>query len=116
MSWIGYVGAAAFAMAWIPQCLETWRARRCDVNASFLLLNAIGSLSLAAYAALRRDLVFTAINTLTTAGALLNLYMKVQGHGTIKKDIHPIYNENGMIGRNVATSVLSAGRGETKRP
>jgi lipid-A-disaccharide synthase-like uncharacterized protein len=79
MSWIGYLGAAAFALAWIPQCLETWRARRCEVNASFLLLNAVGSLSLAAYAAARRDLVFTAINALTSAGALLNLLVKGQG-------------------------------------
>ena len=78
---IGYIGALAFALAWVPQCVETWRARRCDVNGSFLILNAVGSFSLALYALLKRDIVFTAINTLTTAGALLNLFIKVSQKG-----------------------------------
>lgn len=94
--YIGYLGALAFALAWIPQCVETWRARRCDVNASFLVLNALGSFSLALYALLKRDAVFVAINTLTTAGALLNLFMKASQNG---------YRQGG---RNVATPGLSA--------
>ena len=107
MSLIGYIGAAAFAMAWIPQCLETWRARRCDVNGSFLVLNAIGSFSLALYALLRADVVFTAINALTTGGALLNLYIKTSGDR---------YKANGYSGRNVATPALTADGGERKTP
>lgn len=94
-NYIGYIGALAFALAWIPQCVETWRARRCDVNGSFLILNAIGSFSLALYALLKRDVVFTAINTLTTAGALLNLFIKVSQKGY------------GPAGRNVATRELA---------
>jgi hypothetical protein len=45
--WIGYVGLAAFALAWIPQSWETIRDGRCGANRSVLSLSAIGSLSLA---------------------------------------------------------------------
>lgn len=73
LEWIGYVGIAAFALAWVPQSLETIRAGRCDVNPAFLSLAALGSISLTAYALLRGDAVFSVLNTLTTIGALINL-------------------------------------------
>lgn len=71
--WFGYVGLVAFALAWIPQSLETVRAGRCEVNRSFLVLAAIGSLSLTVYALSQGDAVFSALNALTTLGALVNL-------------------------------------------
>ncbi len=73
-SFIGYVGLAAFAVAWIPQCAETVRDGRCSVNRSFLALSAIGSFSLALYAWSRADLVFSSLNAMTTAGAAVNIY------------------------------------------
>ena len=78
MEWIGYVGVAAFAMAWLPQCWETAKAGRCSVNLSFLLLASLGSASLAAYAFLRRDAVFSILNAMTTAGALVNVYYRLR--------------------------------------
>lgn len=78
MEIIGYIGLTALALCWIPQSIETVRLGRCDVNLSFLVLSAIGSLSLAFYAVLRSDTVFILVNTLTTAGAVLNLFFKLR--------------------------------------
>lgn len=77
MEWIGYLGVAAFGLAWIPQCLETIEKGRCDVNLDFLLLAAVGSASLMTYALLKGDPVFSSINALTTVGALVNVYYKL---------------------------------------
>ena len=77
MTWIGFVGLAAFALAWIPQCCETVREGRCGANRSFLSLSALGSLSLACYAFSRGDAVFSALNALTTLGAAVNIYYSV---------------------------------------
>ncbi len=77
MEWIGYVGIAAFAMAWVPQSLETIKAGRCGANPAFLLLAALGSFSLMTYALLRHDPVFSVLNALTTLGALVNLFYRL---------------------------------------
>lgn len=71
--WIGYVGLVAFALAWVPQSLDTIRAGRCDVNRAFLALAGIGSLSLTVYALEQGDPVFSTLNGLTTLGAAINL-------------------------------------------
>jgi lipid-A-disaccharide synthase-like uncharacterized protein len=76
IEWIGYVGVIAFALAWIPQSLDTIRAGRCDVNVTFLLLAALGSFALMAYSFLRHDTVFGIVNAMTTMGALVNLFYK----------------------------------------
>lgn len=75
---IGYVGLTALALCWIPQSIDTVRLGRCDVNLMFLVLSAIGSISLAIYALLRSDPVFILVNTLTTTGALVNLFYKLR--------------------------------------
>lgn len=75
--WVGYLGLGAFALAWIPQSLDTVRAGRCGANAAFLGLAALGSFSLMAYALLLGDGVFASVNALTTLGALVNLYYKL---------------------------------------
>ncbi|MBI5199987.1 MAG: lipid-A-disaccharide synthase N-terminal domain-containing protein [Elusimicrobia bacterium] len=72
--WVGYVGLVAFALAWIPQCVDTARAGRCEVNRTFLSLAAVGSLSLTTYAFLMHDTVFSSLNAMTTLGAAVNLY------------------------------------------
>lgn len=77
MEWIGYVGVAAFALAWIPQCVDTVKAGECPVNLSFLLLASLGSFSLMTYAFLRRDTVFSVLNAMTTVGALINVYYRL---------------------------------------
>jgi len=77
MEWIGYLGVAAFALAWIPQCVDTVKAGRCPVNLSFLLLAALGSASLMIYAFLRQDLVFSVLNAMTTVGALVNVLYRL---------------------------------------
>ena len=73
----GYIGLIAFALAWIPQTVETVRRGRCDANTTFLWLSALGSVSLVAYSLLRRDAVFAALNTMTTIGALVNAYYRM---------------------------------------
>ncbi len=77
MQWMGYIGLTALALCWIPQSVETIRLGRCQVNLAFLILSAVGSLSLAIYAISIDDLVFTLLNTLTTIGALINVYYKI---------------------------------------
>lgn len=77
MQWIGYLGLAALALCWIPQSIETIRLGRCPVNLTFLILTSLGSFSLAIYAVNFGDPVFTILNTLTTLGALLNIFYKV---------------------------------------
>ena len=87
MEWIGYLGIAAFALAWIPQCRETLQLGRCPVNLAFLALAAVGSLCLAAYAFWRRDAVFSALNALTAAGALINIYYRLFPRGSAEGGI-----------------------------
>ncbi|MBI3297247.1 MAG: lipid-A-disaccharide synthase N-terminal domain-containing protein [Elusimicrobia bacterium] len=72
-AWVGYVGLVAFALAWIPQSLDTIRAGRCEVNRTFLALAGVGSLSLTIYALQQGDPVFATLNALTTLGAFINL-------------------------------------------
>lgn len=76
MEYVGYVGVLAFALAWIPQSWETVRRGRCDVNPFFLALSAVGSAALTAYALQRRDPVFSALNAMTTLGALINAWYR----------------------------------------
>jgi lipid-A-disaccharide synthase-like uncharacterized protein len=75
--WIGYIGLAALVLCWIPQSIETIRLGRCPVNLTFLVLSSVGSLSLAMYALSINDPVFSVLNIITTAGALLNIYYKL---------------------------------------
>ena len=74
MNALGYVGLAAFALAWLPQCWDTVRQGRCGANGAFLALSALGSLSLALYAWSRGDAVFSSLNALTTLGAAVNVF------------------------------------------
>lgn len=74
---VGYVGLVAFALAWIPQSYETIQAGHCAANRNFLVLAAIGSLSLTIYALQQGDPVFSTLNALTTAGAAVNLAYSV---------------------------------------
>lgn len=76
-SWIGGLGLVAFAIAWIPQCLQTVREGRCGANRSFLAFSAVGSLALSCYALERGDLVFSSLNALTTVGAAINIWFSV---------------------------------------
>lgn len=82
--YIGYVGLVAFALAWIPQSYETIQAGHCGANRTFLLLAAVGSLSLTLYALQQGDPVFSTLNALTTAGAAVNLYYSLFPRTTLK--------------------------------
>jgi lipid-A-disaccharide synthase-like uncharacterized protein len=77
MQWIGYIGLAAIVTCWIPQSLETIKLGRCPVNLWFLVLSIVGSASLAIYAISIGDAIFGTLNSLTTVGALLNVYYKL---------------------------------------
>lgn len=75
---VGYVGLVAFALAWLPQSWETVRAGQCGLNPAFLVLSAVGSVALTAYAFLRGDPVFGALNVMTSLGALVNIWYRVR--------------------------------------
>jgi MtN3 and saliva related transmembrane protein len=77
MVWIGYVGLTALVMCWIPQSIDTIKRGDCPVNMAFLLLSALGSLSLAFYALSLGNMVFTILNFLTTLGSAVNMYYKI---------------------------------------
>lgn len=77
IQFVGYVGLVAFGLAWLPQSWETVRAGECGLNAAFLGLSALGSVALTAYAALRGDAVFGALNAMTSLGALVNIWYRV---------------------------------------
>ena len=78
MQWIGIVGLLALAAGWIPQTIETIKLKDSKVNMSFLILNLIGSISLTTYAIFLHDPVFTMLNSMTSLGALINLFYKVR--------------------------------------
>ncbi len=73
---IGYIGLAGVVICWIPQSIETVRAGRCPINLIFLMLMVVGSVCLTIYAIAKNDIVFSVLNSLTTVGALINLYYK----------------------------------------
>ena len=77
MVWIGYVGLTALVLCWIPQSIDTVKQGRCPVNMAFLVLSALGSLSLAFYALSLSNMVFTILNCLTTLGTAINIFYKV---------------------------------------
>jgi MtN3 and saliva related transmembrane protein len=77
MVWIGYIGLTALALCWIPQSIDTIKQGRCPVNVTFLVLSALGSLSLAIYALSLGNMIFTILNCLTTLGAAINIFYKM---------------------------------------
>ncbi|MCI0708460.1 MAG: lipid-A-disaccharide synthase N-terminal domain-containing protein [Ignavibacteriae bacterium] len=77
MQIIGYIGLVAIVICWVPQSIETIKLGRCPINFWFLVLSVIGSIGLAIYAIDLGDPVFGTLNSLTTVGALLNLYYKL---------------------------------------
>lgn len=78
MQYIGIIGLLALVVGWIPQTVETIKRKKCSVNSYFLILNLTGSVSLTAYAIFLHDPVFTILNSMTTLGALINLFYKIR--------------------------------------
>ncbi len=76
-SFLGYLGLFLVAICWLPQTIETIRAGKCGANTMFLILSAVGSICLVIYAIGRDDIIFSVLNSLTTMGALINLYYKL---------------------------------------
>ena len=77
MEWVGYAGAIALTLSWLPQSLETVRSGTCSMNLQFLLLLLLGNVCLMTYAYFRHDPVFTALNAISTIGILVNLRFKI---------------------------------------
>lgn len=71
----GYVGLIALALCWVPQSFETIKLGKSPVNLTFLLLSPTGSFFLALYAFGQGDMIFLILNSLTTLGALINVYL-----------------------------------------
>jgi len=77
MEWLGYIGLTALVVCWIPQSIDTIKQGVCPVNMTFLVLTAVGSLSLAAYALSLGNPVFSVLNCLTTLGTAINICYKL---------------------------------------
>lgn len=78
METIGIIGVAALAMGWVPQTIQTIREKDCQVNFFFLILNFIGSVSLTIYAFYLGDAPFSVLNSMTSIGAIINIFYKVK--------------------------------------
>ncbi len=78
MEIVGMIGLAALAMGWVPQTIQTIREKDCKVNSNFLILNFIGSVSLTIYAIFLGDVVFSVLNSMTSVGAIINIFYKVK--------------------------------------
>jgi len=81
---IGYIGLVTLAASWIPQTFDTIKEKYCRVNGYFLVLNSIGSFSLMLYSFFLGDVVFSALNSMTSVGALINIFYKIRS-GNSKK-------------------------------
>ena len=77
MQWIGYFGLTCLVVCWIPQSIDTIKAGRCPANLAFLVLSALGSLSLVFYALSIGNPVYTTLNALTTVGSVINIVYKL---------------------------------------
>jgi len=75
-SWLGLAGLALLVAAWIPQSVETIRARRSALDWRFTLLYLLGSGLLTFYSILIKDLVFALLNFLAACMAAMGLYFK----------------------------------------
>lgn len=84
MEYIGVTGLLALAIGWIPQTVQTIKEKNCSINLFFLILNLIGSISLTIYAVSLHDSVFTILNSMTSLGALINLYYKLNSAKDVK--------------------------------
>ncbi len=76
--YFGLAGLLLLLIAWIPESLKTIRERKSPVELKFSLVYALGSASLMTYAYLLGDLIFTALNLLTTLMAGMNAYYAVR--------------------------------------
>ncbi len=75
---VGYIGLVTLAASWIPQTIETIKEKRCSVNGYFLILNSVGSFSLMLYSFFLGDLIFSVLNSMTSIGALINIFYKIR--------------------------------------
>ncbi len=74
----GIIGLTALALGWVPQTLQTIREKECRVNTNFLILNFIGSVSLTVYAVYLGDVIFSVLNSMTSIGAVINIFYKLK--------------------------------------
>jgi MtN3 and saliva related transmembrane protein len=79
---IGYIGLISLAACWVPQTLQTIREKDCKANMQFLVLSFVGSMSLMIYAILLGDIIFSILNFMTSAGALINFIYKIRAMRT----------------------------------
>jgi MtN3 and saliva related transmembrane protein len=76
---IAWLGMACIVLCWIPQTMETLRAKYCAANKYFLLLTVIGAISLTIHSIVLNDWPFIILNSVAGIGASINLYFSVFG-------------------------------------
>ncbi|HKI77744.1 MAG TPA: lipid-A-disaccharide synthase N-terminal domain-containing protein [Ignavibacteriaceae bacterium] len=84
MEFIGVIGLLALAAGWVPQTIQTFKEKDCNINLGFLILNLVGSISLTTYALFLHDPVFIILNSMTSLGAFINLFYKLKAMNKVK--------------------------------
>jgi MtN3 and saliva related transmembrane protein len=70
---LGFTGLVLILVGWIPQTIDTIKAKKCNLNVRFTLIYLFGSLFLTAYSLQLGDMVFTILNAGAALVALINL-------------------------------------------
>ncbi len=70
----GLLGMTLIIIAWLPEIVETVRAKNAGMRLEFLLLYFLGSASLAYYAWQLNSLPFMVLNTIAAVVPLINLF------------------------------------------
>ena len=71
---LGWLGFGLCFACWFPQTLETIRAKSCQLNVRFLLLNLFGCIALILHSIARGDLPFVILNAVCACGGSINLW------------------------------------------
>jgi len=74
---IGLLGMLLLVSAWIPQTVETIKARKCPLNLQFIIIYVTASTLLTVYSYIIGDWIFFALNFLAALQSAINLAVKL---------------------------------------
>ena len=75
---LGVVGLLCILVAWVPETLETIKAKKCRLNIKFVEIYVSGALLLTVYSLQIGDLIFLALNSGAAVMGVINLYYKLR--------------------------------------
>jgi MtN3 and saliva related transmembrane protein len=75
---LGIIGLLCILIAWIPETVETIKAKKCRLNMQFVEIYVSGAALLTIYSVQVWDLVFIVLNVGATVMGAINLYYKLK--------------------------------------